>query len=181
LPIVPALRLLSAAAGVRTIEHGNLIDDQSAQLMADNDAFLVSTLVAYGAMRDYGEKYNFPLAMQLKNEEVIASGLASLEIAANCGVKIGFGTDLLGELHAHQNKEFSIRAERQAPIDIIRAATLVNAEIIGESGKLGCIETGAHADLLLLDSSPLDDIDVLAMPQQHVPMVMKAGEVVAAA
>ncbi len=166
-------------AGVRTIEHGNLLDEESALLMARNGAYLVPTLVTYGAMKEYGDRYHFPAHMQAKNHQVIEAGLESLDIAGDCGVPIGFGTDLLGELHEHQSEEFSIRAQRQPPIDIIRSATLVNAEILRETGQLGTIESGAHADMILLDANPLEDIEVLANPADHLVRVLKAGQVVA--
>ena len=97
-------------AGVRSIEHGNLIDAETAALMAREGAFLVPTLVTYFKIEELGRALGFPAVSQRKVKDVLDAGLASLEIAKAAGVAIGFGTDLLGETHEHQNEEFAIRA-----------------------------------------------------------------------
>ncbi len=88
----------------------------------------------------------------------------ALELAHAPGIKIGYGTDLLGGMHRHQSQEFVIRAEIQAPIDVIRSATTVGAEIVGLPGKLGTLAPGAFADLVALTRDPLEDIAALADP-----------------
>jgi len=85
--------------GVRTIEHGNLIDAPTARLCAEHGAFLVPTLVTYFALDELGRKAGFPEASQRKVRDVLDAGLGSLEIAREAGLALGFGTDLLGEAH----------------------------------------------------------------------------------
>ena len=89
---------------------------------------------------------------------------------------MAYGTDLLGGMHRHQGKEFVIRSEVQAPIDIIRSATVVGAEIVGLPGRLGTLAPGAFADLVALTRDPLDDIAALADPAA-ISYVVKGGAV----
>jgi imidazolonepropionase-like amidohydrolase len=165
-------------AGVRTIEHGNLIDAATARLMAERGAFLVPTLVTYFKIEELGRALGFPAVSQRKVKDVLDAGLASLEIARDAGVAMGFGTDLLGETHVHQNQEFAIRARVLPPLEILRAATVVNARILNREGELGVVAPGALADLLVVDGDPLQDVSLLAEPQKSLALVVKAGEVV---
>ncbi len=96
-----------------------------------------------------------------KLAEVREAGLGSLDILQRAGVKIGYGTDLLGSMHRYQSHEFVIRAEAMAPFDIIRSATIVNAELLNHSGDLGVVAPGARADLIAIDGDPLADISLL--------------------
>jgi imidazolonepropionase-like amidohydrolase len=165
-------------AGVRTIEHGNLIDAPTAQLMAERGAYLVPTLVAYDALKRRGPEYGLSSYSLAKNELVLDAGLRSLEIARTAGVKIGFGSDLLGQLQNDHCNEFIIRREGMSAPDIIRSATLVNAEIIRQEGKLGQLTPGAHADLLVVDGDPYRDISVLLGDGRNIPAIMLSGRFV---
>src|SRR5207248_9038265 len=115
--------------GVRSIEHGNLIDRATAEHVAGAGAFVVPTLVTYDALRRHGRELGFPEVSMAKLQEVREAGLQSLEIMQKAGVKIGFGTDLLGPMHRYQSREFVIRAEAMSPFDIIRSATTINADL----------------------------------------------------
>jgi imidazolonepropionase-like amidohydrolase len=147
-------------AGVRTIEHGNLIDAPTAALMAERGAFLVPTLVAYDALKRRGPDYGLSSYSLAKNEVVLDAGLRSLEISRNAGVKIGFGSDLLGQLQSDHCVEFVLRAGAMSAPEVIRSATLVNAEIVRQVGKIGELVPGAYADLLLVDGDPYRDLGV---------------------
>ncbi len=164
-------------AGVRTIEHGNLIDAATAAVMSRAGAFLVPTLVTYFKIAELGRALRFPEVSQRKVGDVLDAGLASLEIARAAGVRLGFGTDLLGETHAHQSQEFTIRARVEKPLDVLRSATLVNAEILNRTGELGVVAPGALADLILVDGNPQDDLSLLEGQGERIPFVMKAGAV----
>jgi len=165
-------------AGVRTIEHGNLIDAETARLMAEHGAYLVPTLVTYRKIDELGRALGFPETSQRKVRDVLDAGLASLERARAAGVPMGFGTDLLGETHAHQSEEFRIRGEALPAAEVIRHATVVNAEILEREGELGEVLPGARADLLVVDGDPLTDLGVLAEPARHLALVVKDGAVV---
>jgi len=168
----------AVAAGVRTIEHGNLIDEPTARLMAEKKAYLVPTLVAYDALRRRGPEYGLSDYSLQKNEIVLNAGLKSIEIARAAGVAIGFGSDLLGQLQNDHCREFLIRSEVMRPIEIIRSATLVNAEIVRQSGQLGEIVAGAFADLLIVDGDPTRDLGVFQDDGARIPGIMKGGRFV---
>jgi imidazolonepropionase-like amidohydrolase len=163
-------------AGVRTIEHGNLIDRETAELMRERGTFLVPTLVTFFKIEELGRKLRFPEASLRKVRDVLDSGLASLELARDLGVPMGFGTDLLGETHAHQNEEFAIRSRVLPPLEILRSATLVNAEILGRTGELGTVAPGALADLLVVEGNPLENLSLLVEPGKNLAVILKAGE-----
>jgi imidazolonepropionase-like amidohydrolase len=165
----------AVTGGVRTIEHGNLIDEPTAKLMAERKAYLVPTLVAYDALRRRGADYGLSAYSLQKNDIVLKAGLRSLEIARAAGVKIGFGSDLLGQLQNDHSREFLIRAEVMKPQEVIRSATLVNAEIVRQSGQLGEVVAGAYADLLVVDGNPYHDLGVLQNDGARIPAIMKGG------
>jgi imidazolonepropionase-like amidohydrolase len=165
----------AAHAGVRTIEHGNLIDEPSAALMAEKDMFLVANLVAYYAMKERAAEFGMSGDMLAKNDLVIDGALRSLEICKAAGVPVAFGTDLLGQLQVDQSREFALRSQVQRPIEIIRAATTIGAQVLRQEGKLGCLEPGAFADLLVVDGNPLRNLDLLGGQGEHIAGIMKAG------
>ena len=164
-------------AGVRTIEHGNLIDAPTAAKMQTSGAYLVPTLVTYFAIDEMGKALGFPAKSLAKVRDVLDAGLASLEIARGAGVAIGFGTDLLGETHEQQSREFGIRARVQSSAEILRSATLTNAEILNRPGELGVIAPGALADLLVVDGDPLADIGVLERPEETLRLIARGGTI----
>jgi imidazolonepropionase-like amidohydrolase len=165
-------------AGVRTIEHGNLIDRATAEHMQRKGAYLVPTLVTYFAIDELGRKLGFPAVSQAKVKDVLGQGLASLEIARAAGVAMGFGTDLLGETHDQQSREFEIRGRVLPPAEVIRSATVVNAAILNRTGELGVVAPGALADLLVVDGDPLTNLALLAEPEKHLAAIVKGGRFV---
>ena len=167
----------AAKAGVRTIEHGNLIDAPAARLLAERGGYLVPTLVTYEIMRREAPRARLPSFSVAKLETVLAAGLESIQIALKAGVKLGFGTDLLGEFHAYQSEELQIRARVQEPRAVLASATLVNAEILGQTGRLGVIAPGALADLIAVDGNPLEDLGLLQDQGRHLPLILKNGTV----
>jgi imidazolonepropionase-like amidohydrolase len=166
----------AAHAGVRTIEHGNLIDDDSAKLMAEKGMYLVANLVTYYEMKERAADFGMSADMLAKNDMVIDGGIRSLEICQRHGVKVAYGTDLLGQLQTAQSREFLIRAEVQKPIEVIRAATTIGAEIVRMEGKLGCLKPGAYADFLLVDGDPLQNLNLLQEQGKYLAAIVKDGE-----
>ena len=164
-------------AGVRSIEHGNLLDDESVGLLVSNDAFLVPTLVTYWALKHEGREHGLPHSSWEKVDAVLGAGLEALERASRAGVRIAYGSDLLGGMHRHQAHEFRIRADVQPALDVLRSATTVAAELLGLVGEVGVITPGAMADLLLIDGDPLADLGALADPAQHLRCVVQGGRV----
>jgi imidazolonepropionase-like amidohydrolase len=165
----------AVSQGVRTIEHGNLIDEPTAELMKKKGAYLVANLVAYYAMRERAKEFGMTADSLAKNDLVIDGGLRSLEICKKAGVKVGYGTDLLGQLQGEQGREFLLRREVLSPIEIIRQATLVGAEIVRMQGKLGVVKAGAFADLIVVDGDPLEKLELLAGQGESLAVIMKGG------
>jgi len=163
--------------GVRTIEHGNLVDAPTATLMAQLGAYVVPTLVTYDALATEGESLGLPPESVAKVASVREAGLRSLEIYKAAGVKMGYGSDLLGESQRLQSDEFRLRAEVLSPAEAIASATTVGAEILGMSDRLGRLVPGALADLLVVDGNPLRDIGCLLGQGERIPLVMKEGVV----
>lgn len=161
--------------GVRTVEHGNLVDEAVARLMAERGAYIVPTLVTYERLQQRGPQYGLTAYSLEKNRIVLEAGLRSLEICRAAGVRIGFGTDLLGQLQEDQCREFLIRAEVMSPQDVIRSATIVNAEILRREGELGEIVPGACADVLVVDGDPYRDLGVLQDQGARIALIMKGG------
>src|SRR3954471_10947658 len=162
--------------GVRTIEHGNLIDAKSAKLLASKGGYMVANLVTYFVMKEKAASFGMTADMLAKNDIVLDGALRSLEICKKAGVKVGYGTDLLGALQVDQSLEFIHRAKVLTPIEIIRQATIVGAEILRHEGKLGVVKPGAFADLIAIDGNPLKKLELFLDQGRHLPMIMKAGK-----
>jgi imidazolonepropionase-like amidohydrolase len=162
--------------GVRTIEHGNLIDAPTAKLMAKKNAYIVPTLVAYDSLKKRGPRFGLSQYSLAKNDMVLDAGVRSLEICRDAGVKIGFGSDLLGQLQTDHCNEFIIRREVMSAQEIIRSATLINAEIVNRPGKLGELVPGAHADLIVVDGDPFADISVFRNDGANIKAIMTGGK-----
>ncbi len=162
--------------GVRSIEHGNLIDADAAAAVVSNDAFVVPTMVAYEGLERHGREAGVDPWRLAKNDEVRRAGLGAFTVLRTAGARVGFGTDLLGTLHELQSLEFTIRAEVESEADIVRSATSVNADLLRRP-DLGRIEVGATADLIVVDGDPLADIGVLARPETTLRMVVTEGHV----
>lgn len=161
--------------GVRVIEHGNLIDAATARLMAERGAFLVPTLVAYDGIDRHGARFGMGAESLAKNKLVLEAGLRSLELARKAGIRMAYGSDLLGQLQPDQSKEFLLRAEVLSPREIIHSATVVGAELLGRAGELGVVAPGALADLLVVDGDPLRDLKLFQDQGAHLAVVMQGG------
>ncbi len=161
--------------GVRTIEHGNLVDAPTAKLMAEKGVYMVPNLVTYDAMKRRAKELGMPDVMLEKNDEVLKYGFAELEHCRAAGVKMAYGSDLLGPLEDEQTGEFQIRAQVMPAIDVIRSATVVGAEVVRQDGKLGVIEPGAFADLLVVDGDPLNDLGLFKDGGPHLSAIVKGG------
>jgi imidazolonepropionase-like amidohydrolase len=168
----------SVEFGVRSIEHGTLIDDDTARFVAARGAYIVPTMVILYTLLEQGRRLGFPAVSLAKAERVMESGLGGLQAMRRAGVRIAFGTDLLGSLHVYQSREFSIRREVFSALEILRQATSTGAELMMMEGRLGCVAPGAFADLLVVDGDPLSDIGLLAAGGRHLPMIVRAGEIV---
>lgn len=165
-------------AGVRSIEHGNLLDDESLDLFVRKNAFLVPTLITYRALAEEGERWGLPARSAAKVEDLLERGLDALRRADEGGVQVAFGTDLLGGMQRRQSEEFALRAKVQQPAAVIRSATVVGAKLVGLDQLIGQVRPGYAADLIAVRGNPLDDVEILAEPESNVRLVMRGGEMV---
>jgi len=156
--------------GVRSIEHGNLLDATTAAAMASAGAFLVPTLATYDAMKRRGEQIGMPAVSRQKNREVLESGQQAVELARAAGVSVGFGTDLMGLLEDEQLHGLRLQAEAGGIWTALASATSVNAELIGRP-DLGRVAEGCTADLLILNGNISDDPSVLWSPDSQRTIV----------
>jgi imidazolonepropionase-like amidohydrolase len=163
--------------GVKSIEHGNLIDDSTIDLLLEKDAFLVPTMSTHEVLGQEGVAGGMPKHMCDKVFEIVEAGHKTHAHAHSRGVKMVFGTDLLGPMHRHQLLEFKIRSKFQTPAEIIRSATLTAAQLFQMEGEIGEIIVGARADVIAVDGDPLSDIGILQDPDRYLSFVCKGGEI----
>jgi imidazolonepropionase-like amidohydrolase len=164
--------------GVRSIEHGTLVDEETARFVAEKGAFVVPTISVLFALMEDGSALGMPEVSRTKLLKVHEHALRGLEIMQRAGVKMGFGTDLLGEHHTRRGAEFTLRREVLSAAEVLRSATSVGAELIQMKGMLGVVKPGALADLLLVEGNPLEDISLLAAGGQNLSHIMLDGQFV---
>jgi len=165
-------------AGVRSIEHGNLIDVATARVMKTEGVFLVPTLSTYAALADEGERLGWSAEMLAKLAAVSARGIESVQLAMAEGVPVVFGTDLLGHMHDRQSGEFDLRRPAMSPVQLLQSATFTAAQLLREEGQLGELIAGAWADVLLVDGDPSRELSMLTRPAEGIALIVQAGRVV---
>ena len=165
-------------AGVRSIEHGNLIDEATARVMKQQGAYLVPTLSTYVALADEGARLGWSPSMLEKLDQVKGRGLEAVRIARAEGVPVVFGTDLLGHMQVRQSGEFVIRQQVQAPLEVLQGATWTAAQLMRQEAHVGRIVAGGYADLLLVEGDLERDLAALAQPEQGIRLLMQAGRTV---
>ena len=163
-------------AGVRSIEHGTMLDDDAIQLMKDAGTYLVPTL--------WGTEYSLQESLRSASTEggererlamLSPRHRSSFQKALGAGVKLAFGTDSGSMPHALNATEFQLMADLgMPPLDAIRAATIWAADLLRRSADLGSIQPGRHADLIAVRGDPLTNLGLLRAPE----FVMKGGHVV---
>jgi imidazolonepropionase-like amidohydrolase len=162
--------------GVRSIEHGTLMDRESADIVATAGAFVVPTLAVVDVLRQNPAR--LPPGAAEKLSAIADQNLESLALCVAAGAKLGFGTDLFGELRDRQGHEFVARGLVQSPLDVIRSATRINAELVNLQGQIGAIAPGALADIIGVAGDPFEDLNVLADPARFLKLVIRGGEIV---
>lgn len=172
---IPEAIQQAVCAGVHTIEHGNLIDAETAKMMTEHNAVLVPTLVTYEAMDQFGKQHQLPQANIEKNKRILEAGMKSLEIAMSAGVTMGFGTDLIGETQRMQNHEMVIRSEIQSPRDVLASMWQVNPRLCRMEGKIGVIAPGAFGDIVVSKVNPLEDLTSFAQHETSITHVVQGG------
>jgi len=162
-------------AGVDSIEHGHLMDDNSIATLKKNGTYLVPTLYLVDWNRENAAKTNMPEYVRRKMDMVMAVGQANVKKAMQAGVKIALGTDAAVYPHGLNGHELGVYVRLgMTPLQAIQSATLNGADLLGWSDKIGSIEPGKWADIIAVDGDPLKDVTTV----ENVKFVMKGGEVV---
>lgn len=165
-----------ARNGVRSIEHGTLMDRESADVAASAGAFVVPTLSIIESLRQ--TPLGLPAAALEKLAAIGDHAAAALAHCRAAGVKVGLGTDLFGALRDQQSREFQVRGQHESSLDVLRSATSVNAELIGLQGEVGALRAGAIADIIAVSGNPVADVAVLADPRHTLKLVVHDGRVI---
>ena len=157
-------------AGVDSIEHGSLLDDETIALMKERGTWLVPTTYLGEAI----DLDNLPPLLRRKAEWVLPRARESLRAAIAGGVRVAFGTDAAVYPHGHNAREFAVLVRLgMTPLEAIRAATLYDAELLDVPDR-GVLEVGKRADVVAVPGDPLADVTAL----ERVDFVMQAGRVV---
>jgi len=170
--------LRAVRCGVRSLEHCNLITEETAREAAAAGAIACPTLVTYEALKEEGASLGLGAESVAKIDTVRLAGLHSLEVMGRAGLTMAFGTDLLGPMHRHQSEEFVIRRRVQPAMEVLRSATLYAAQLLRMEGKIGVVAEGAFADLVVVDGDPLEDMALLTHQGAHLPLIMQGGRVI---
>jgi imidazolonepropionase-like amidohydrolase len=158
-------------AGVHTIDHGSMMDDEAVQLLRTHHAYFVPTLYTSESI---AQNPNVPEPEKARSRQITAIKDASFQLVLKAGLPIGFATDAGVVPHGQNGREFAYRVRLgQSPIAAILSATKTAADIIGWSDRVGTIEAGKFADLIAVAGDPLRDITEL----ERVTFVMKGGVV----
>jgi imidazolonepropionase-like amidohydrolase len=164
----------AVTAGVRCIEHGNLLDAAGAQAIKKAGSFLVPTMVTYEAIYREGKNYGIGDHQIQKINIARERSVEGLTQAYRAGCKIGSGSDLLGDMQSQRTVEFELKGQVMKPMEVLVSATQVNAQIFKMEQDIGTVEAGKYADLLLVKGNPLKDLR-LFQNQDNLLMIMKGG------
>lgn len=161
-------------AGIDSIEHGSLIDDEGIQLMKEHGTYLDADIYNDDYILQEAPKFGLPQEMVDKEKSVGRLQRENFAKAVKAGVKISFGTDAGVYPHGDNAKQFHYMVKfGMTPAGAIRAATSSAADLIDRSKDVGTLEAGKYADLIAVTSNPLDKVETL----EHVRFVMKGGKV----
>jgi imidazolonepropionase-like amidohydrolase len=163
--------------GVRSIEHGSMLEAATAERLAREAAFMVPTLQVVDELLKEPDRFGLTPDKQALAERVYRSALESVRLADETGVAIGSGSDLVGLEQRQRGRELVLKADVIGPEAAITSATRTNAELFRMQDRIGTVEAGKEADLILVSGEPLADIGILADPA-CIPVVIKGGEVV---
>jgi imidazolonepropionase-like amidohydrolase len=165
-------------AGVSTIEHGIWLDGDAIEMMLDGDRTLVPTLVAPLWVTRHAEQGRMPAWAAEKGRAVYEDHRTSVRLAIESGVRIAFGTDSGVGPHGSNGEEFLLLHELgMSTADCVRSATTVAAEVVGWKGQAGTLAGGAFGDVIGVPGNPLDDLELIARPE-NVRLVVRGGQVV---
>jgi imidazolonepropionase-like amidohydrolase len=163
-------------AGVRSIEHGNFASEETVAMMSEYGAYLDPTFISLVQRIESASENHLSESIVDNLRKTVARGKQVYKWARQYNVPIAFGTDLWGpEAQKSQLREFEMRMELDSSANILQSATITNAALLMQEGKLGTIAAGACADLLIVDGDPLTDVRVMLDPDKNLKFIMKDG------
>ena len=165
------------AAGVRSIEHGSILDEAAANEIMAQNAFMIPTLLVMEALNQSAEAGEIPHYGQMKLIQVRTQMPISVQLAARAGVALGSGTDILGARQSGRGKELVLKAKIMSPMKAIVSATATNAQLFRMEDRIGKVLEGMDADLIAVSGDPIDDMSLLGNGV-NIPLVIKGGQVV---
>ena len=161
-------------AGVRSIEHGSLIDDEAIEMMAERGTYLVADIYCGDYIAEEGRRRGWPAETLRKNEETTEVQREGFEKAVKAGVKIAFGTDSGVYPHGWNARQLPYMVRYgMTSMQALQSATIVAAELMGWEDRIGSVEPGMLADLVAAEGDALEDVARFT----DVSFVMKGGEV----
>ena len=165
-------------AGVWSVEHGSMLDDEAIEMMLKAGTYLVPTLFPFYYFTHFGEEMGLPSYAIAKMADFGAGIRENFQRALNAGIKMATGSDAIHrEMHGMNARELTLMVDYgSSPMQAIVAATQVAAEVCRIDDKVGTLQAGKAADLLVVDGDPLDDIRILEDPSRLL-MIMKEGKV----
>lgn len=164
-------------AGVRGVEHGSQIDDETAALMAEHDVAHVPTLAVVRALLDNTAQSGLAPEIGQRIGSIEQGQIDAIHASRRAGVRIGLGSDLIGPHQDRRGEELVLRARIESPMAALISATRINADILGIGAEVGTIEIGKRADLVGFLGNPLDDAAIFA-DRGRVGLVVQNGTVV---
>ena len=167
---------IAMRAGIHSIEHGMLMDDEAIDMMAETQTFLIPTIIAAKAIIDCGVASGIPEEAVNKAKACLEKHYENLKKCFAKGVRICFGTDAgtYGNYHGQQTREFGLMVEAgPPPVYVLQAATRINSELLRMNDIVGTVTEGKFADIVAVDGNPLEDMDTM----NHASFVMKDGKV----
>jgi imidazolonepropionase-like amidohydrolase len=164
---------LAIDAGVNSIEHGLYLRQETFDLMAQKGIYYVPTLMVYELWRDGGVFGPVTPEVKAELDRTIARHTESFQRALKSHVKIVFGTDTFGIPGSNARELVVMVSHGMKPVDALRAATSVSAELLGINDRVGTLEPGKRADIIAVSGDPTTDINAV----EHVGFVMKEGKV----
>lgn len=173
---------MAIEAGVKSIEHNNLITEDTVKLAAKKGVFIS----AQAALFMNPAPPSFTPAQRARQQQAKEGLDRLMKASKKYKAKLLFGTDMVASMESKkaQVTEFTLRSDWFSNAEILKQATSINAEVLELSGprnpypgKLGVIEEGAYADLLLINGNPIEDISILTKPEENLALIMKDGKV----
>lgn len=164
-------------SGVRSIEHGNGVDEETAGLMAKAGTYAVPTIATYEMLAADGADGGMPADQIVQVKKVLASAYDALELLRDAGVHIASGSDVLGPHQGLKAYELELKARVLGPMGALVAATKTSSELLGLDHLIGTVQPGKLADLLIFDGNPIDDIKAL-QDRSRMHVVMSSGDIV---